>query len=512
MAEDPKANTVGRKCEKSCTTWETKIKKWWKNLPQNPFRKQNGPAPKNQRHHKICATIVKPWWNLPETLVEPWRNLGGTLVEPSKQPFLFQKTRNTTNTVQILVEPWRNSGGTFRGTSVEPQWNLGSPRWTCPREPEKPQNLKNFVDLGETWRNLGGTFRGTFGSPRRTWWKPWWSPRRICPREPKTPPNLENFGGTLLEPSAETCGNPRRVCPGQPETPRDFENFGGTLVKLGVTLVEPSAELFGSPRRICPREPKTPWNFENVGASARLVKAWWNLGPIGGTFSGTFWQPKTGLPQNQVENTFAPKPLNMAEDPKSYRRRGKISLQHRSHYAQMRQKTRRWIPGKPKAMVFWCVYTAILHTKHALHQTTFTTNNFCIRHPLHQKPFTPDILQQTTFTPGTLYNVYTRHSLHQTPFTTFPTTTFTPATLYTRHPLHQEPFAPNNFYTKHSLHQTSFTQNFFYTRQLLHPTTFTTNNFAEALKCSHPQQPSWAATLSSHPALVRVGGQLWVRY
>ena len=75
-------------------------------------------------------------------------------------------------------------------------------------------------------------------------------------------------------------------------------------------------------------------------------------------------------------------------------------------------KTRSRVSRKPKTTVFWCVYIAI-HGQ----WTPFTPYNFCTR----------QLLQQTTFAPGTLCNFYTRHLLHQTIFTT--------NNFYTRHPL-----------------------------------------------------------------------------
>ena len=60
------------------------------------------------------------------------------------------------------------------------------------------------------------------------------------------------------------------------------------------------------PRRICPKEPKTPRNLENLGET--LVEPWRNLG---GTFRGTFWQPKRDLPQRTIESPKAILPRNL---------------------------------------------------------------------------------------------------------------------------------------------------------------------------------------------------------
>ena len=73
--------------------------------------------------------------------------------------------------------------------------------------------------------------------------------------------------------------------------------------------MEPSTEPFGSPRRIWLREPGTPRNLEKLGGT--LVAPWRNLGGtlmkpwgnLGATLRGTFWQPKTDLPQRTRDTT-----------------------------------------------------------------------------------------------------------------------------------------------------------------------------------------------------------------
>ena len=91
--------------------------------------------------------------------------------------------------------------------------------------------------------------------------------------------------------------------------------------------------------------------------------------------------------------------------------------------------------------------------------------------------YTTQLLQQNTFTPGTIDNFFTRHLWHQTTLQQ----TITPGTL-----LHTTPFRPDTF-----THQTSFTPDHFlqqntftpgtlhnfYTRHLWHQATFTTNDF-----------------------------------
>ena len=88
------------------------------------------------------------------------------------------------------------------------------------------------------------------------------------------------------------------------------------------------------------KEPETPRNLERN--SGTMVKPWWNLG---GTFCGTFWQPKTDVPHlvepwrnlakpgarpfgsrrricprepGRVRKQFCPETFTMAEDPKAY--------------------------------------------------------------------------------------------------------------------------------------------------------------------------------------------------
>ena len=170
------------------------------------------------------------------------------------------------------------------------------------------------------------------------------------------------------------------------------------------------------------------------------------------------------------------------------------------------KKLKKLDAGYPKATVFWCIYIAPwtpftshnFYTRHPLqllHQTPVTPhnfyNNFYTRHPLHQKPFTPDTFyfwHQTPFTTTfTTNKFYTKHPLHQAPFTPEPLlhqTTSTLDTFYTRHLLHQTPFTPDKFYTKQRLQQTTFTPGALYTRNLLHQATAK----EQPLRSSHTQR------------------------
>ena len=70
--------------------------------------------------------------------------------------------------------------------------------------------------------------------------------------------------------------------------------------------------------------------------------------------------------------------------------------------------------------------------------------------------YSRQLLQQNTFTPGTLDNFYIRHLWHQTTTNNFYTRhPFTPDTC-TGYLLHQKPFAPETFHTRHLLYQTIF--------------------------------------------------------
>ena len=124
------------------------------------------------------------------------------------------------------------------------------------------------------------------------------------------------------------------------------------------------------------------------------------------------------------------------------------------------------------------------YTRQLLQQTTFTPGTlspeiFYTRHlSTPDTCYTRQLLQQTTFTPRTLY---TRNLLHQTPFYT---RRVTPDNFYNKQLLHQAPFTPETFYTRHLstpdtcytrqlLQQTTFTPGTLYTRNLLHQTSFT---------------------------------------
>ena len=99
MAEDPKANVVGKKSLRDKFNDEA-----MGSLPQNLLAPQNGSASEDQTDHETFAT---------------GETSGGTLVNPP-EPF--------------KTEPF------------------GSPRWIYPKEAQTPRNLKNFV---QPWCNLG---------------------------------------------------------------------------------------------------------------------------------------------------------------------------------------------------------------------------------------------------------------------------------------------------------------------------------------------------------------------
>ncbi len=95
--------------------------------------------------------------------------------------------------------------------------------------------------------------------------------------------------------------------------PKRVEELGDKLKKWWGrwNLDEPSTEPFktepfGSPRRICPREPETTRNLKNLGGT-------W-------TFRGTFWRPKTDLPQRTIESPKAilPRKIHYGWRPQSY--------------------------------------------------------------------------------------------------------------------------------------------------------------------------------------------------
>ena len=99
MAEDPKANAVGEKCQKKEKWWPQKricasrpersrnlrnlggtSVKPWRNLLQNLLAAQDGSAPENQRHHETWRTLVELWRALAGTLLGPWWNLARNLL------------------------------------------------------------------------------------------------------------------------------------------------------------------------------------------------------------------------------------------------------------------------------------------------------------------------------------------------------------------------------------------------------------------------------------------------
>ena len=68
IAEDPKANVVGKNAQKSSgTELGDAFKEVMGNLPQNLLPPQNVSA-QNTRDNETCATLVKPSRNLGETL------------------------------------------------------------------------------------------------------------------------------------------------------------------------------------------------------------------------------------------------------------------------------------------------------------------------------------------------------------------------------------------------------------------------------------------------------------
>jgi len=69
--------------------------------------------------------------------------------------------------------------------------------------------------------------------------------------------------------------------------------------KFKEVLRGPSTEPFGTPTR-------NLRNFWNLGET--LVKPWRSLG---GSFCGTFWQPKTDLPHRTIEGRSAILPRNL---------------------------------------------------------------------------------------------------------------------------------------------------------------------------------------------------------
>ena len=128
--------------------------------------------------------------------------------------------------------------------------------------------------------------------------QPFGSPKRICPRRPERSRNLRNLGETLvwnLEPSTEPFktepfDNPRQICRREPQTPRNLKNLGGTWSFRG-TFWRPKTDLPQKTREI-----------------TKLAQPWWNLG---GTFRRTFWRPKTDLPQRTTESPKAILPRNL---------------------------------------------------------------------------------------------------------------------------------------------------------------------------------------------------------
>ena len=284
MAEDPKAKSVQKDARKSWRNWETNVKKWWGTFCRT-FPKRKGSAPEDQKRSRNLR-------NLRETLVEPSQNLLAAQDEP-----------------------------------------LGSPRRICPREPETLRNLENLggtfwqpktdlaqrtrdtTKLGEAWWNLGGTFV-----------KPWWNLGETLVNP------WRNLGGTLAEPSAEPWWNLARnlLAAQDGSAPRNLENLGGTLVNpwrnLGGTWWNLPRNLLAAQDGSCSE------NQRHHETWRRLVEPWWNLGEslaepwrnlprnLGGTLRGTFWQPKTDLPQRTIESPKAilPRSLYYGWRPQNY--------------------------------------------------------------------------------------------------------------------------------------------------------------------------------------------------
>ena len=165
MAEDPKANNVGEKCEKEFKEMGDKCKEVMDKCKEVTLSETKGICPRRPERSRnlrnLRETLVKPWWNFGETL---------NLVEGMRD---HETWRN-------LVEPWWKLGGTLRG-----------------REPETPRNLEHH---GGTLVELGGTFRRTFWQPKTDLTQtardttklgePWW-----------------NLSETLVEPFAELWWN-----------------------------------------------------------------------------------------------------------------------------------------------------------------------------------------------------------------------------------------------------------------------------------------------------------------
>ena len=123
----------------------------------------------------------------------------------------------------------------------------------------------------------------------------------------------DKFEEVMGEPSTEPFATPKRTWPRRPGRSRNLRNHAETLRKPWLNLGWVPQNLL-IPRRICPREPR----------DTRKCEPWWDLGAgtslepwrdLGGTFRGTFWRPKTDLPQRTTES---PKLLQWLKTPKLY--------------------------------------------------------------------------------------------------------------------------------------------------------------------------------------------------
>ena len=145
--------------------------------------------------------------------------------------------------------------------------------------PQKPQEI-----LRRMYRTVWGTLQRTF-----------WEAKAICCKEcqktnvsfcPKTFPTAE-------DPKANTDGE---------KCKNELKELGD---KCKEVMGEPSAEPFRK------RKGSAPEDQRDHETGATFVKPWWNLletlveppGNLGGTFCGTFWQPKTDLPQRTRDTT-----------------------------------------------------------------------------------------------------------------------------------------------------------------------------------------------------------------
>ena len=180
-------------------------------------------------------------------------------------------------------------------------------RWRNP-----PKKIMQQQPFGrQMQRIVGRTLHRTFSAAKA-----------ICPQ--KTPGDCEtrNFQEIFLEAfspfaaGARTPQDKRVMVAPKPSLSVKLTLLGKNAKKvdeLGDKFKEvlrgPSTEPFGTPKRICPKRPDTPRNLRNFwNLGETLVKPWRSLG---GTFCGTFWQPKTDLPHRTIEGRSAILPRNL---------------------------------------------------------------------------------------------------------------------------------------------------------------------------------------------------------